>query len=88
MAVHPGSDWVSKSVKEKGYYGNLGVVSTAAKRVKDSGRELGLFVDAGTNIGVFTFFAHRVGFKHIISFEPTAINMARVQETVAINQIQ
>lgn len=56
MAVHPGDDWISTRIVQDGHYGNLGVVKAAADQVKKSGRALGLMVDAGTNIGVFSLF--------------------------------
>jgi len=79
------NDFVSEQIRNHGLYGDMQVLVAATKKVKAEGRELGMMLDCGANIGLYTMLAHSLGYPKIVSVEASDINFARLQENVMLN---
>jgi FkbM family methyltransferase len=72
---------MSHKVKKNGHYGPVDIV----KRIKDTvGTSAGVVLDVGTNIGVVSLYAAKLGFS-VTSVEASELNMKRLQESLGMN---
>lgn len=79
MMVHP-DDWISRRIKQKGFYGPVPTIYDLFRRGELGS---GSFLDVGANIGAISFFAAALGLN-VFSIEALEENVRRFKETQSV----